>query len=152
MSSPRRTLGSLVLDGLARFLSEDIHVLLTPSQVTFRSGESALVLRPVVTLTTGEESKILAVGESTAALEPTIEVRLFDPRSKGDGASEKFGCLEAFFRFAFSRLRGKHVMVRPFVIVRVDEGLSDLLCGYEGYLVREACLLAGARACEISVG
>ena len=104
-----------------------------------------------MTLTAGEESRVLAVGESTAAMEPTIEVHLFDPSSRGNDPSQKFGCLEAFFRFAFARLRGAQGLVRPLVIVRVDEALSDILCGYEGYLVREACLLAGARACKICV-
>jgi hypothetical protein len=75
------------------------------------------------------------------------EIELFNPHSIGSGPGVKCECLEAFFRYAFTRLAKGSTILRPRVIVSLSQEIPNLFCGYEIAVLRQALLDAGAREC-----
>ncbi len=146
MAAPRDiTLRTVLLDTLSRFFANDIEVSVNSSEISFRRGSVHFSLLPIVTLSAVARSKVLSVGERISAMEPVVEIALFDPRSRGPEPRLKSEWLEAFFRSAFSRLTGG--FVRPRVVFRISSELSDRLCGFEAAVFEGAALAAGAREC-----
>jgi hypothetical protein len=144
------TLGTF-LDLLARAFVPDLEIDVAPDQVYLQQGGQSLYLRPFVVLdASANEPRVLAVGEELSPTSATVRVDLFDPKSPTAPPERKFECLEAFFRFAIVKLRGRRaVLLRARVHVRGAERLSKVFGGYESVLLRQALLSAGARECII---
>jgi len=126
-----------------RAVVKDIEISLSPREVCFRKGDAAISLRPTVTLSS--ESRVLAVGEKVPSTDSITEIELFNPQSIGTGPYLKYECLQAFFRYGFTRIRT--TIVRPRVIVSLSREFPHLFCGYEAAVLRQALLDAGAREC-----
>jgi hypothetical protein len=132
---------------LLAWFTNDAELEVSPDLVTLRRGRKSLSLRPVVYIhRDASPCRVLAVGTSEGLVEPYIEVRLFastaplplEELTKGN-------CLEALLRYAILKVARGGTLVNPRLFVSGLESVGSVFGGYQGWLLREAAIKAGAR-------
>ena len=136
-----------MLDVIFNMLSPKIEVYVAPDVFTFSGAAKTLSLRTTLYVKHVDgEFKILGVGESFQGAESCETVDLFEPPRAELRTLDRFGCLEAFFRFAFVKIADRRVMVmiRPTVVIHGAHSLSSRVAGYEKPILNMAAESAGA--------
>ena len=132
-----------MIDRLLSLISPKITVDVSPESFTFTSAKGTLSLGTYLYLSNlNGEGKILGIGETFEGSEECIRVDLF--KRSATRSVDQFGCLAAFFRFAFKKLSSRMALVRPIAIIKSWESLDEALCGYQRLILEQAATTAGA--------
>jgi len=126
--------------------AESIIIEIGPSQVSFFDPEGPpVVLAPVIYVSPdANRLKILGVGAPPSD-QSALKVELLGPARPANGVS-KFDCLAAFFTHGLKTILDRSLFrLRPEVVVRGADSLTQVFAGYERDLLTSALERAGAK-------
>ena len=121
----------------------EIIVEVRPKAFLFSANGASFQLPTYLYLSEQRPHRLLAVGKDYVEQEAVIRVDLFDGNPSSHALLDKGKLLDAFFRSAFLRMRGR-ALVRPTVRIRGVSSFDALLHGYQGTLFTDSVMRCGA--------
>lgn len=116
-----------------------------PGVFSFFTNGAAFQLPTYVCVSSEPPHRVLAVGQDYNGREAAIRVDLFEPGPWNPALPDRGKLLDAFFRAAFVRTRGR-TLVRPRVKFRGLSSFDALLHGFQAMLFMGSVMRCGAHA------
>jgi hypothetical protein len=136
-----------MLATIIQLLSKDIEITVSSDRFLFKCNDELKSIKTKVYISKSEgKRRLLGIGGEYTPTSPNVCIELFKHKSNELGLARE-ECLEAFLRHAFYTTSKRRAFLRPKVIFKNSNSLSDVLCGYQKLILSTAAMNAGAHKC-----
>ena len=130
---------------IGAILGDDVEVTISPGLVIFKCNGRVKSFEPIIYIAP-DSHQLIAIGTSQTPSTRHITVELFRQAGSAEISINKEDCLAMFFRYSFSKIVNRTILVRPRVRFYGADSVNQI--GYPRDLLHDAVVKAGARECQ----